>query len=188
MHDLTLSSYKDVGMQEVRDLHKGNMVEELAKIKDRAIEETDEDLAEWMRVYSANKLKVPMYDGIKDVLNRLHEKANLVINTSAIKENCLPLLERDGILDLFSFIASRELSTSKIEKFKVIAERFSTQVEEMLFITDTIGDIREAYAAKVPTIAVTWGVHTAEEFSHEPADSILAIVNTTDELETLLLK
>ena len=153
-----------------------------------AVEESDDQLVARMKEYTTNKLKVPMFDGVLALLVRLHSHADLVINTSASKENCLPLLERDGILDLFTFIAAKELSTSKIEKFKLIADRFNVELDDMIFITDTIDDVREAYAAKIPTIAVTWGVHTTEDFMSEPKDSLIAIVHTMNELESFLLK
>lgn len=150
-------------------------------------EETDEQISERMGEHAAQKVKVPVYDGMKELLEKFSKDHYLVINTSARKEHCIPLLERGGILNLFSFIAARELSSNKAQKFKLIADRFNVKQEEMIFITDTIGDIREAYMAKVATIAVSWGVHKHGDFKKEPKDSIVAIVDTPAELDQFLI-
>lgn len=31
--------------------------------------------------------------------------------------------------------------------------------DELLFITDSLGDVKEAQIVKIPTITITWGIH-----------------------------
>jgi phosphoglycolate phosphatase len=41
----------------------------------------------------------------------------------------------------------------------MIFKEYGLEPKECAFVTDTLGDLREAKKAKVPTIAVTWGYH-----------------------------
>ena len=54
---------------------------------------------------------------------------------------------------------------------------------DMLFVTDTLGDIREADIAGIPTVAVTWGAHDESYFNREPHENLLKIVSSVSELE-----
>ena len=65
---------------------------------------------------------------------------------------------------MFDFLGTAEISKNKVEKFKILKEKYGIREEEMLFITDTLGDLRESSEAGVPTVAVTWGAHKREHF------------------------
>ena len=106
----------------------------------------------------------------------------LVLNTNAYDENCLPLLENSGIKTQFNFIATANLSKDKVEKLKLIEYKFNTKKEDILFVTDALGDVRDADIAEVPTVAVTWGVHDASFFELENHPSLVGIVNSVEEL------
>lgn len=69
-------------------------------------------------LYSKIKSEVPMYVGAKQFLQELHDDGYiLVLNTSAYNRNSLPLLECAGITTLFDFLATAEISKSKVDKF-----------------------------------------------------------------------
>lgn len=57
----------------------------------------------------------------------------------------------------------------------------------MIFITDTLGDIRDADLANVPTVAVTWGAHNRSFFNREPHKNLVKIVDDVEELQRYLL-
>lgn len=183
--DHLLTSFPTVTKEELDEVLCGNFHEELEKLKLRhpALQETPEEKEKRSTKYSEQKKKVPLYDGVQELLNNLYSKGYiLTINTSALERNCLPLLESSGIKSLFDFIATTEVSKSKVEKFKIIQEKYSVSNKDMLFITDTLGDIREADVAGIPTITVTWGAHTSSFFTREPHKNQLAIVNSVKEL------
>ena len=56
----------------------------------------------------------------------------------------------------------------------------------MVFVTDTLGDLREADQAGVPTIAVTWGAHGKEHFSAGSYPNLIAVVDSIPELDAIL--
>lgn len=106
--------------------------------------------------YSKDKLESRIYPGIIELLQELHTAGYiLVINTAAYTRNSLPLLEKANLAHLFDFIATRDTCESKVEKFKMIEEKYQVSNKEVIFITDAVRDIHDAEVAGVPTVAVT---------------------------------
>jgi phosphoglycolate phosphatase len=162
----------------------GNFHEELKKITIPKKELTEEAAEARRALHTENKSKVPMYEGAKELLEELHKEGYiLALNTSAYAKNCLPLLERAGITALFDFLGTAEISKSKVDKFKVIEEKYGFDNQHVLFVTDTLGDIREADIAAVPTVAVTWGAHDRSYFTREEHKNVVGIVDSFDELK-----
>ncbi len=77
---------------------------------------------------------------------------------------------------MFDLVASAEISRNKVEKFNMIEEKYQIKKEDMLFVTDTLGDIREADRAKIPTVAVLWGSHDESYVTREPHENLKGIV------------
>jgi len=179
----TLNQYPDMTIEMHKELLCGNFHEELKKINLPRKVQTEKEKTEGKILYSKIKSEIPMYCGAKNLLKELYKKGYiLVLNTSAYNRNSLPLLERSGIISLFDFVATAEISKSKIDKFKIIEERYGITKKDVLFITDTLGDIREADIAHIPTVAVTWGAHNEDYFNREPHKNLLKILKTFDEL------
>ena len=130
-----------------------------------------------------------MFKGVKELLEELHEKGYiLILNTNAYERNCLPLLENSGITTIFDFIASAEISKDKMDKFKLIKDKYSADKKDILFITDALGDIKDADISDVPTVAVTWGVHDRLFLEREKHLNLIGIVDTVKELEDFIEK
>ncbi len=175
--------------EQQQKLLDGNFYEELAKLKllhPEKIETEEEKDARRLR-YAENKLQAPIYKGMKELLTQLFADGYIItLNTSATAKNCIPLFEREDILHLFDFIATSETSKSKVEKFAIIKDTYKTDNENMLFITDTLGDVREAKVAGIPTIAVTWGAHDTNYFFQEENKNLLGVVESVKELEKFI--
>ncbi len=173
--------------QMYKEISTGNFHEEAKKYAHLKIEGTEEEKAQRRISYAETKSTMPMFDGMKNVLDELHRREYiLVLNTSAFERNCLPLLEKSGIKDMFDFIATAELSKSKVEKFKMIEDRYNANKKDMLFITDSLGDVREAEIAEIPTIAVTWGIHDNSYFTREKHPFLIGVVDSVDALKSLI--
>lgn len=186
-----LERFPTLTREKVHEMWTGNFDEEISKFRvdNKPIDETPEQKHEKNKIYSEKKLKLPMFPGTKELLFTLHNSGRiLVVNTSALEKNCLPLLEQAGILNTFDFVATKKLSPSKIEKFKMIAEKYGVSPEEMIFVTDTLGDIRDADVANVPTIAVTWGAHDHSYFSREEHKNLIKVVDSVGELQECLVE
>lgn len=187
--DYFLHQYPTLTKDVLDEMLCGNFHEGLEKLKlnNIPIQETPEEKKIRQENYSIQKLKTPLYGGILELLQELH-KAHyiLTINTSAFEKNCLPLLENSKIKRFFDFVATAEVSRNKAEKFKIIKEKYDVSNENILFITDTLGDIREADEEGVPTVAVTWGAHSRSYFTRESLANLVAIVDSVPELKSLI--
>ncbi|QQR76339.1 HAD family hydrolase [Candidatus Nomurabacteria bacterium] len=175
--------YPGITPEMQKEIMCGNYFEETAKIAHLRKQETPEEKKARQYAYTEGKNKLPVFSGMPELIHSLKDSGLiLAINTSAGERNCNPLLERAGILPCFSFMATSEVGRSKVEKFKIILERYNTTAGETIFITDTVGDIREASVLNIPTIAVTWGSHDREYFMREKYEKLLAVVDTVEEL------
>jgi phosphoglycolate phosphatase len=183
-----LEQYPMLTPQDQKELLAGNYHEEIAKIRELHGKIIDEEEREIRRAnYAAKKLGAPMFDGAVELLQDLHAlKYIIALNTSAAERNSLPLLEKNGILHLFDFLGTAEISKSKVEKFKIIEDKYNLTNKETIFVTDTLGDLREADIAGVPTVCVTWGAHDHTYFGREPHKNLLKIVDTMAELKEIL--
>ncbi len=183
--------YPTLTEEMLTEMLRGNFHQEMAKAKmvHKAIDETEVEENKRKANYTARKLEIPLYVGIHDLLLDLHEKGCiLIINTSALEKNCLPLLEKVGILNLFDMVATAELSKSKVEKFKIIQKKYKVHGKNVLFITDTLGDLLEAKIAEIPTVAVTWGAHDKSYFDQKNNENLIGIVDSVSELQDIIAK
>lgn len=184
----TMDEHPGLTHEMQKEMLAGNFHEELEKIAHLKKEMSDEEKQISKDNYTKAKSELQMYPGIVDLLHRLHGLGYiLVINTSAYSRNLLPSLEKAKITHLFNFLATVETSKSKVEKFKIIEEKYHQKKEDMLFITDTLGDVREADEAGVPTVATTWGAHDESYFNREPHDNLIKILHTVKDLESFIL-
>ena len=61
----------------------------------------------------------------------------------------------------------------------MVLEKYGIQPNDCVFITDTLGDMREAKAAGVGAIGVSWGFHSRETLSK---DEPLRIVESPQDM------
>ena len=67
----------------------------------------------------------------------------------------------------FFDIWGNDAAESKVAKFQMIFKAHNSSPTNSVFITDTVGDIREAQSLSIPTIAVSWGYHSHELLEQE---------------------
>lgn len=68
-----------------------------------------------------------------------------------------PYLKKYGLKKYFAHILGSDFAKSKVEKFREVMRRHDVRAENVLYITDTPGDVREAHELGIRCIAVTWG-------------------------------
>lgn len=171
-----------------KEMYAGNYHEESEKYSHLKLSEADEKKLEDQTTYAEAKSKAPLFDGIKDLLVSLKNNGFiLTLNTSAFVKTTVPLLEKADIKYLFDLIVTAEISKSKVEKFNLISEKFGIDKNNIIFVTDSLGDVKEADVAKIPTIAVTWGIHDRSYFNPEINNNLIAIIDSVDELKGKLV-
>jgi len=133
-------------------------------------------------IASYDKLK--LFDDIKSTLEKLSNAYPMIINTSTFIPTIMPVFEREKIDLFFSAYMGPEVSIYKDTKIKIALEEFNVAPDELLFITDTVGDIMEAKKVGVKTVGVTWGFSTEDQLKEIGPDYL---VYNAKELEELLL-
>ncbi len=122
-------------------------------------------------------------DGMRQILAELAATHTLAIVSSTINAPIQEYLDRYEIAQYFDTVFGADTHTSKVKKINMLLELYATTPEHCLFITDTLGDMREATKADVKSIGVAWGFHAVETL-HQ--GSPIAIAKSPDELAHLI--
>lgn len=127
-----------------------------------------------------NQDKIKIFKSIPEILEKLSEDNILVIVTS----NETKVVEKflsSRYLDFFREIYGSDKAASKIEKIKIIKEKYPGS--NYFYIGDTRGDILEGRKAGVKTVAVSWGWHEKRRLEGTNPDFI---IDNPKELEKIL--
>lgn len=135
--------------------------------------------------YEERTREVVIPSEIKNFLTNLSKTHNFVIVSSTPTRLIEQIFDREGIRNLFSDILGCDVHVNKAIKLDMVLQKYSTIPKDTVFITDTLGDIREGNEVAIPSIAVTWGYQDRNTLRKgEP----FAIVDTVQELEQTLEK
>jgi phosphoglycolate phosphatase len=108
------------------------------------------------------KNEVQVVPGMLEVVAALEQISNLIIISSTTTSPIQEFLREHSLVDYFTQILGNDVHTSKVEKIKLVFDRYSKEAKDCVFITDTLGDLHEANKVGVGGIGVTWGFHTPE--------------------------
>ena len=131
------------------------------------------------------KSQITVVNGMKNVIHDLSKQYSLIIISSTTTAPIQEFLERNNLAKFFTEIMGNDLHTSKIKKMKLVFSKYKTSPDNCIFVTDTLGDIREAKKSNVVAIGVSWGFHTKETLNK---DKPLKIVDEPKELLTVINK
>lgn len=118
----------------------------------------------------------PLFDGTVDALDRLEAAGWLLgVATGKSRRGMVNSLEKHDILGRFLTTHTADEPPGKPHPHGIHEACRNTGVDEpnCVMIGDTAYDIRMAKAAKVPSIGVTWGYHSADQLQDEGADVII---------------
>jgi phosphoglycolate phosphatase len=113
------------------------------------------------------------FTDLTPVLAELKKHHVLVIISSNSTFAIRLMLEKYGFLSYFDEILGADFAFSKVEKILYARGHFGTNGGHTLYVCDTAGDVREARAAGVKTVAVTWGWHSRERLERAKPDAII---------------
>lgn len=122
---------------------------------------------------------------LEDTILSLYPKYLLAIVSSSSSKYIKSFLTEEKIEKCFNDILGSDLFLSKVKRINNLLEKYKISPENVIYITDTLGDIREAKECNVKSIGVTWGVDDKKtlEKGHpiaiidEPMDLFEAIKN-----------
>jgi len=116
---------------------------------------------DWFEIYvPALEMEATLVSGIKEVITELAHRYILIVVSSSVNSPIQGFLEKHHIGRYFAEVMGADVHPRKLDKIKMIFERYETTAPECIFVTDTLGDIEEAKAAGVGAIGVAWGFHT----------------------------
>lgn len=97
------------------------------------------------------------FAGISEALHRLSHAYTLIIVSSSVTSPINGFLEKHDLGRYIAEVLAIEAHTHKTEKISMIFSKYGTSAEKCVFVTDTLGDMKEATAVGVGSIGCTWG-------------------------------
>lgn len=114
--------------------------------------------------YILQMKKVKMFSGMKKVIARLAQEYTLLIISSAITNPIRNFLKRHNVDYYFdNIVGSNFINTNKTGRMKMVFKRYGVDPKDCLFVTDTLGDVKEATSVGVQSVGITWGFQKKED-------------------------
>jgi len=127
--------------------------------RSETLNQTDQAGVDFFREYSHKILDQPVVPGISDVLEFIGENFTTILVTSTTSPPVKKFLAHHQLTNHFSALFCNDVPSLKSAKFKLILSHYKIEPSECVFVTDTVGDIKEAHSVNIPSVAVTWGYH-----------------------------
>lgn len=133
------------------------------------------DLDEFMKsaedILAQVKIKdMKPFPDVAPVIKELHKTHCLIVVSSndyaSIKE-ALEFFNYDGY---FQDILGSDFMFSKKEKILYAAKKYNVALNDIYYIGDTTGDIKEGKQAGIKTVGITWGWHSKEKMAATQPD------------------
>lgn len=139
---------------------------------------------DWFDIYTPKmKEGTKLFPGMKEVILDLEKEYMLIIISSTLSFPIEEFLKEHNFQEHFDWIMGNDIHKSKVEKIKMVFEKYGVGSKDCLFITDTLGDMHEAEKMGVPSIGVTWGFCTPETLQK---GNPIKLVNTPEELKNAI--
>lgn len=119
------------------------------------------------------------FDDLIPVLAALQKDSILAVVSSNGYRTIRTMLDRFGFAPYFREILGADFRISKKEKIAYALDKYRIPGERAFYVGDTAGDVGEARAAGVRSVAVTWGWHGRERLAAAGPDFL---VDTPEEL------
>jgi phosphoglycolate phosphatase len=137
------------------------------------------------------KNEVKVFGGIKEVIVELEKDYLLIIISSTTTGIIKEFLVEHKLSDYFDWVMGNDVHQSKVEKIKMVFNKYKIKKDNCIFITDTLGDIREAEKMEVGSIAVSWGFNSPDilqsarpfKLVEKPEDILVASKDYFDKLK-----
>jgi phosphoglycolate phosphatase len=105
---------------------------------------------------------------VTDCLQKInHPLIVISSNDSPTIQEALRLYNFNGI---FQEILGSDFMFSKKEKILYAAKKYQTTLQDIYYIGDTTGDIKEGKQARIKTVGITWGWHSREKMAAAKPD------------------
>lgn len=161
--------------KEFRDLSDGNVHDH-----DRI---SKKHIAQYFQKQSVAYDYLNLEENIKGFLEDMNKHYSLFIISSNQETAIDAYFYNNNFTHIFEEVLGVETHTSKVEKFRQIFATYQFTADECVFVTDTLGDIREGNKVGVRTIAVDFGFHERKRLEK---GNPFKIVSSFDELRNVI--
>jgi len=154
--------HKIIVKKDFQDLFDGN-INDWTKDTSYGEEEIKKINDDFFAKYIPQMKKVKIFPGMKEVIAELAKTYILLIISSTIISPIRDFLNRNNIFSYFdNIVGSNFVDANKAERIKMVLEKYGVDIKDCVFITDTLGDMREAASLGIQSIGVTWGFQEKE--------------------------
>ncbi len=132
-------------------------------LNSEAFESVSED---YINAYSSVALYLPLRDGAKEIVRKLHSKGcRQVILSASRKEALLEALERYGLAGYFTDVFGLEddYAYGKCELGRIAMDKLNLKPDNTVMIGDTLHDLDVACLMGIRCILVSGGHHSSEK-------------------------
>jgi phosphoglycolate phosphatase-like HAD superfamily hydrolase len=137
-----------------RSWFNGNIYDKYeAKLEGDKVEEKDPFFKIWIPLL----LQLEPVKGMVEVIKELHKHYRMVVISSTLGGPIREYLDKHDLSRNFDKIYGSDIHRSKVVKIKMVFDEFGIGQDNCVFITDTLGDMREATKMGIGSIGVTWG-------------------------------
>ncbi len=112
--------------------------------------------------YAKKVQSVRPFHGMPEIIEALAREHTLIVISSTTTDVIWMLLDTYGLSSCFAQVMGNDLHKSKVKKIRMVFDTYGSDIADYVFVTDSLGDIREAREAGLDAIAVTWGFHNRE--------------------------
>ena len=189
--DISYATMKESGLfsrsqDEYRRFFDGNFYEQEGILKGTN-KDGAEDLQEMKETffskYTSKILEKGLAPGMKEMLEELSNDYRMVVVSSTVNDSIKSYLQNYDIDQHFEKIYGADVHLDKAVKTQMVFDDYGVTSPDCLFITDTLGDMREAAKKDVQCVGVTWGFHKPETLRK---GNPVAIVDTVEELKAVI--
>lgn len=154
-YDLHKKYNPEFSREKFNSFVEGNFIEGIGK----AVEEGHVIPEDWGDKYQEFVLTITISDVLHDTILSLSNKYKLAIVSSSSSEFIHNYLKKENLDGCFVDVLGADIHYSKVVKIKSLLSKYSISQKDTVYITDTLGDIKEARECRVDSIAVLWGQH-----------------------------
>lgn len=134
------------------DHHLGNVFEQ------PVVPFTPQTAARYYELYNERLARAHIERAVPHV-HALGQDFRIHIVTSNCEHAIRRVLREAEIESAFGHVLGQEAHASKVEKFRTLLQELALAPTDTVYLTDTVGDLKEAAVVGIPTIAVTFGYH-----------------------------
>ncbi len=155
------------GREEFLELFEDNFYASLA---DKGVDMDKFMTASLDILAGVNYAEMKPFDAMRPVLRDLKKNHPMVVISSNDTPTILEALRLYDFEGIFDEVLGSDFMLSKKDKILHVIKKYHVGLEDIYYIGDTTGDIKEGRQAGVKTVGVTWGWHSKELMAQAAPD------------------